>query len=216
VAKGAMRRILLLCLFAFAGLAVSHAATPGFRHEFSDADKADLDRVSAYLNAVHTLKGSFLQIGPDGQIDEGVFDIEKPGKMRFEYHAPNPVLIVSDGSTVAVQNRRMNTIDHYPIWSTPLDLILSDDLNLKRNSSIAAVSHEPGEIIVSARSHSSRVNGNITLVFTEPMLELRQWTIIDDQGLSTTVTLRDVQQDVKLDPALFALPQAATDTKKNE
>lgn len=211
-----MHRFALAFLLAFSWMSAAAAATPGFRHELSDSDKADLDRVSAYLNAIHTLKGSFIQIDPGGQIDEGVFYIDKPGRMRFEYHAPNPMLIVSDGTTIAVQNRKLNTVDHYPLLSTPLDLILSDDLNLKRNAAIAGIEHEPGELIVRARASSSKVSGNITLVFTDPSLELRQWTIVDAQGLSTTVSVRDVQQGVTLDPALFNLPQTNALTKKDE
>ena len=202
-----MRRIafaIVLFLGTFSG---ASAATPGFMHfERSDADNEDLDRVSAYLNAIHTLKGSFVQVGPEGQIDEGVFYLDKPGRMRFEYHAPNPVLIVSDGSTVAVANRRLNTVDHYPLFSTPLSLILSDDLNLKRNPSVAGIERQPGELIVHARAASSKMNGNLTLVFSAPALELRQWTIVDAQGLSTTVSLKDIQPGATLDPALFKLP----------
>jgi len=40
------------------------AAVPEYRHEMSDADKATLDRVSAYLNTIHTMKAAFVQIGP--------------------------------------------------------------------------------------------------------------------------------------------------------
>jgi len=136
--------------------------------------------------------------------------------MRFEYHAPNPVLIVSDGTTLAVQNRRLNTVDHYPLFSTPLSLILSDNLNLKRNPSIAGISREPGELILRARAASSKMNGNLTLVFTAPNLELRQWTIVDAQGLSTTVSLRDVQTGITLDPSLFKLPEANSFTKSGD
>ncbi len=83
------------------------AAVPGFQHEMSDSDKSDLDRVSAYLNAIHTLKAAFVQIGPEGQVDQGTFYIEKPGRMRFEYTPPNPTLVVSDGSTApAVENQK--------------------------------------------------------------------------------------------------------------
>lgn len=202
-----MRRILLAALIACALAPAARAEPPSFqRLERSEADIEDLDRISAYLNSIHTLKGSFIQIGPDGQVDQGTFYISKPGRMRFEYNPPNPVLVVSDGSTVAVANRRLNTVDHYPLFSTPLSLILSDDLNLKRNRSIAGVTREPGEIIVSARAASAKVNGNLTLVFSDPGLELRQWTIVDGQGLSTTVSLRDLQPGTNLDPALFTLP----------
>lgn len=212
-----MRRFAFIAFAVLSVAPAAFAAPPGFMHfERSDADNADLDRVSAYLNGIHTLKGSFIQIDPDGRIDQGEFYIEKPGRMRFEYNAPNPVSIVCDGTTVAVQNRKLNTIDHYPLWSTPLSLILSDDLNLKKNSSIAGVSRETGELIVNARAASSKVNGNLTMVFTDPELELRQWTVVDAQGLSTTVSLRDVQKDVTLDPSLFKLPEANGFAKKEE
>ena len=212
-----MRRLVLAVLLAIGSAPQAFAAAPGFMHfERSNADTADLDRISAYLNNMKTLKGGFLQIGPDGQSDEGVFYIDKPGRMRFEYHAPNPVLIVSDGTTVAVQNKRLNTVDHYPLFSTPLSLILSDDLNLKKNPSIAGITREPGEIILNARAASSKMNGNLTLVFAAPNLELRQWTIVDAQGLSTTVSLRDLQPGAQLDPALFKLPEANDTAKKDE
>jgi outer membrane lipoprotein-sorting protein len=202
-----MRRVAVALLLTTLSVGVG-AAVPGFRHEMSDQDKADLDRVSAYLNSIHTLKAAFVQIGPEGQVDEGTVYIEKPGRMRFQYAAPNPTLVVSDGSTVAIQNRSLNTVDKYPIWSTPLNLILSNDVNLKRNEQIAGVQHQPGELIVDARSHSDKVNGNITLVFAEPNLELRQWTVVDSQGLATTVSIRDVRQGVALDSSLFVIPSA--------
>ena len=48
-----------------------------------------------------------MQIGPEGQLDQGRFYIDKPGPMRFEYAAPNPTLVVSDGRLVAVENRNL-------------------------------------------------------------------------------------------------------------
>ena len=212
-----MRKIVFALLLAAGSVAPALAEPPGFMHfERSQTDQVLLDRLSSTLNQIHTLKGSFVQIDPDGQVDEGEFYISKPGRMRFEYHPPNPILIVSDGATVAVQNRKLNTLDHYPLWSTPLNLVLSNDLNLNRNPSVAGVSRQPGEIIVNARAASAKVNGNITLVFSDPGLELRQWTVVDAQGLSTTVSLRDVEQGVTLDPALFNLPAGTSFTRKDD
>jgi outer membrane lipoprotein-sorting protein len=37
--------------------------------------------------------------------------LEADRRMRFEYAAPNPTLIVSDGSSVAVINKKLNTTD---------------------------------------------------------------------------------------------------------
>ncbi|MGH6890543.1 MAG: LolA family protein [Rhizomicrobium sp.] len=192
---------------AAAGLLVllSAAIPAPLRGGFDASQRADLERVSESLNAIHTLQGHFVQIGPEGQVDQGRFYIDKPGRMRFEYTPPNPTLIVSDGRWVAVENRKLGTTDRYALWTTPLDLILGDDVDLRDDNDITGVEERNGQMIVSARSHSGRVNGNITLVFGEPALALKQWTVRDAQGLLTTVSISGVKADLPLDPGLFVI-----------
>ncbi|MGD0142865.1 MAG: outer membrane lipoprotein carrier protein LolA [Rhizomicrobium sp.] len=210
-----MRRLFLAVFFSVvAGSASAADFAQTMQPRFTPADQADLDRISAYLNATHALNGSFVQIGPEGQVDEGRFYIQKPGRMRFEYAPPNPTLIVSDGSTVAVINKKLNTTDRYPIWTTPLSLILSDEIDLKKNPAIIGLGHQDGQLVVNARSHSSRATGNITLVFSAPNIELRQWTVIDAQGLTTTVSVRDLKPDAPLDSTLFTIADAAAKSEK--
>lgn len=208
-----MRRALVAALLAASAIGLSGAGQPApTRHyELTDQQKDDLDKVSAYMNAMHSLEGEFIQIDPNGQIDQGEVFIQKPGRMRFEYEPPAPILIVSDGSTVAVQNKRLNTLDHYPLWTTPLKLLLSDDVRLSHNSLITDVVEQSGTLVVQAKSERTRSRANISLTFTWPSLELRQWTVIDDQGLSTTVSLRNIQQNVALQPSLFVLPKKLPD-----
>ena len=205
-----MRRLANLLLIALLAAGLGGAGQPAPRRliEFSDADRADLDRVSAYLNSIRTLQGDFVQIGPDGQIDQGRFYLEKPGRMRFEYRPPNPILIVADGRTVAVANSKLKTVDRYPLSATPFGLILSDNIDLRHDNSILAVKHEAGELIVEARTSTNRSRPNLSLVFADPELELRQWTIIDDQGLQTTVALRDLEPGVVVDSQMFVLKDA--------
>jgi outer membrane lipoprotein-sorting protein len=182
------------------------AAVPGpQRGNPGPAARSELERVSEAMNAIHTLQGRFVQVGPEGQLDQGRFYIDKPGRMRFEYAPPNPTLIVSDGRWVAVENRNLHTIDRYALWTTPLDLILGDDIDLRDNSDITGVEQQNNELIVQARAHGGRANGNITLVFSEPDLALRQWTVRDAQGLLTTVSVSDVKKDAAIDPGLFVI-----------
>jgi len=202
-----MHRLASLLLLAIVAVGVGGAGQPAPARliEFSAADRADLDRVSAYLNSIRTLQGDFVQIGPDGQIDQGRFYLEKPGRIRFEYLPPNPTLIVSDGRSVAVANKKLKTIRRYPLGDTPLDLILADNIDLLHNRAIVAVEHQPGALIVDARTSPNRAKANVSLVFSDPMLELRQWTVLDDQGMTTTVALRSLEQGITLDSALFVL-----------
>ncbi len=202
-----MRKRLLAAFFilvSWPAAATPVNVFPSLGNRLSETDKATLDKVSSYLDSIRTMEGQFVQIGPQGQIDQGRFYIEKPGKIRFEYAPPYPVLIVSDGTTVFVRNSRLHTVDHYSLADTPLQLVLGNDIDLKRRAEIVGVEHQKNALVISARSHSSRAQGNISLVFSEPDLELRQWTVVDAQGLSTTTVLRDVQQDVSLPDKLFA------------
>ncbi|HEY3638802.1 MAG TPA: outer membrane lipoprotein carrier protein LolA [Rhizomicrobium sp.] len=180
---------------------------------FGSRERAELERVSETLNAIHTLQGRFAQIGPEGQLDQGRFYIDKPGRMRFEYAAPNPTLIVSDGRWVAVENRTLHTTDRYALWTTPLNLILGDDVDLRDNSDIVGVEQVNNELVVQARAHSGHTNGNITLVFSEPDLSLKQWTVRDAQGLLTTVSISDVKKDLAIDPGLFTIVNQADSGK---
>jgi outer membrane lipoprotein-sorting protein len=45
--------------------------------------------------------------------------------------------------------------------------------------------------------------GSLTLDFNENPIVLRQWTVIDQQGKRTIVSLSDLQYGMALDPKLF-------------
>ena len=171
--------------------------------DYSTQEKTDLNRLSAAMNAIHTLKADFVQNDPNGAVEQGVVYIQKPGKMRFEYRPPSALTVVSDGIDVAVFNRKLNTTDRYPLSTTPLNLLLSDHVNLKGSSYVIGIDRKPGEIVVHARSNDRRMTGNIAIVFSDPDLQLKQWTVVDAQGLATTVSLHNIQTGMALQPELF-------------
>lgn len=176
---------------------------------YSDQEKADLDKISAYLNGMHSLRAGFIQIGPQGGVDQGEVAIQKPGQIRFEYRPPSPVSIVATGGQVYVKNSKLNTVDNYDLSDTPLGLLLNETVDLKTNKAVLGVVEQEGAIIVRARTSTNRNNSNITLMFTAPNIELRQWTVKDAQGGNTTVALRNLQPGATLDPAIFAVPTKA-------
>jgi len=215
-----MRRIaiavLALCLSPLLmGAGTGSSVFPGLRRvDLSSKDRDALDAVSAYLNSLVTLKGGFVQVEPNGNVDEGTVYISKPGKMRFEYDAPVPTLVVSDGSTVAVANRRLNTVDRYPLFETPLSLILNKTIDLRHSPNLVGIEHQGGQFLVHLRGNQAHTRANITLTFAEPQYELLQWTVLDDQGTSTTVALRNLQPGAVLAPSLFVLPEKSPVPRK--
>ena len=53
------------------------------------------------------MTGDFVQIDPDGVLSEGRFFLRRPGRIRFEYNAPNPALVIADGFWVGVVDSGM-------------------------------------------------------------------------------------------------------------
>jgi outer membrane lipoprotein-sorting protein len=198
------RRIFLAGLL---GAAFAGAFASGPEANAQDASPRDLARITNYLNGVTTLEGNFIQVGPDGELSEGVFYLRRPGRLRFEYEPPNPALIVADGTWVGVYDKRLNTLDRIPIGSTPLDILLSKRVDLREEGAVQSIETQGGLMRVRAIDPDAPDQGSITMVFADNPLELRQWIVVDPQGLTTTVALSEVRATVELDPNLFFIEE---------
>ena len=209
-----MRRLAFALLVALSTpllMGAGDSVFPSIRtRTMTQADRDELDAVSAYLNSIVTLKGGFIQIAPSGDMSEGTFYLSKPGKLRFEYNPPVPTLLVADGHGVAVVNKRLKTIDTYPLFETPLHLILDKTIDIRHSPQFVSMQHQQGTVVINMRSNQAHSKANISLVFSEPAYELRQWTVLDNQGLATTVALRDLQPGATVSPSLFVLPDKSS------
>jgi outer membrane lipoprotein-sorting protein len=204
-------RHLVLTFAALVGLAILAVAVASASVHAAEAtpqlsadDQADIARVNAYLTNLTDMQGNFLQVGPDGSLAEGRFYLRRPGRMRFEYTPPEKMLVVADGTWLAVKDG-FSAIQRYPLGATPLGILLEEHLNLAKEVRILAVEHQPGALRVKLADKSGNAPGDLTLVFDEPSLQLRQWIVTDAQGLQTTVALRNVQSGIRADNALFVM-----------
>ena len=185
------------------GLGAALAATTALPGLGAAQSGADLARISNYLNGISTLEGNFVQVGPDGDLSEGLFYMRRPGRIRFEYQPPNPSLIIADGFWVGVYDTLDNTLDRFPLSETPLDLLLRDRVDLRKEGAIQSIERSQGQLRVRAIDPDAPDQGSITMIFNDNPLELNQWIVIDGQGLATTVALSDTRRNVTIDPNKF-------------
>jgi len=165
-----------------------------------------VEKVSAYLSTVQNLAGNFVQVGPDGGRTTGEFYIQKPGKVRFEYNPPSPIDIIADGSSVAVRDRRLATQDLYPLSQTPLRHLLSDKIDLVRDTTLVGVhADEVFVTLVIEEKHAIAGTHRLMLMFGAKDFQLRQWTVTDPQGYDTTVAVYNLDSSKKPDPGIFQI-----------
>ena len=169
------------------------------------ADEA-VQRANAWLDAARVMTADFVQIGPNGRRSEGQLSLARPGRMRFEY--TGPLLIIADGRSVAIVDKKLNTQDEYFIGQTPLKFLLSDHIDLARDTHLINVSQE-GKTITIELEDRAALGGtaHLSLVFDASTFALKQWTVIDAQGFQTVVTLFNMDLKTNPDPALFHIDE---------
>ena len=173
---------------------------------FDPNQKAQAAKVSAYLSSLQTLVGNFVQVGPDGSKTKGDFYIQKPGKVRFEYDPPTPIDIVADGSSLVVRDRNLATQDIYPLSQTPLRYLLSDRIDLLKDTNVISVASDDLYISITIEEKQALIGtSRLMLMIGVKDGQLKQWTVTDPQGYDTTVAVYNLDATKKLDPNMFKI-----------
>lgn len=155
------------------------------------------------FTGVKTMTGEFVQFGPKGDQTGGKFYIERPGKIRFNYDK-SPITVISDGESVVVNNKKLDTWDLYPLSKTPLKMLLSDHVDLS-GGRLRGLKNEPDAMTMVLGDKSVFADATISLMFDPANAELKQWTITDAQRQDTTVMIFNVQKDVRFADNMFKI-----------
>lgn len=180
----------------------------------SETETELLARIEDYLNAITTMQANFMQVNHDGSISEGVLVIARPGLMRIDYQPPMQVRIISDGKWITYIDGELGQASQAPLNGTHAELLLRDDLRFGDDVVVTAIKRGAGVVEITLTRTASPGEGMLTLVFADRPLELRQWAVVDTQGLTTRVTLFDTRFGIAVDPALFEAPAPFPDSDR--
>lgn len=169
--------------------------------ELPEADRADVARVENYLNGFTSLQSRFVQVGPAGDVAAGDFYLRRPGKLRFQYDPPVPLLIVADGFRLILHDYDLNHTDAWPVAATPLAPLLARTVDFSGFE--MALRREPGILRLTLVDPDRADEGSVTLVFEDQPLALRQWVVLDARKMSTVVTLDSIAYEPDIANALF-------------
>ena len=169
-----------------------------------------MTKVNAYFNKLADLQGIFLQTDPDGKQRRGRFYFQRPGKIRFDYAPPSGLRIVSDGRYLAIEDREMNTSEHYPLDVTPFKLLLSETVDLANDAKVTSIEQGPDTYVltVEEKTADNSSSGRIRLFMTKSAtgdVSLKEWIITDAQGLDTRIEVSELDQTKKLAENFFMI-----------
>ncbi len=167
-----------------------------------------LGTLSQYLNGLTTAEAKFTQINADETISTGTLYIHRPGRLRFDYNAPEEMLVMAGGGQVAVFDGKSNkrTPEQYPLSQTPLSIILERNVDLARRGMVTGHRQDGNKTIVTAQDPAHPEYGKLEMVFTANPVQLRQWVVVDGQGSRTTTVLGDLRRVNGLPSRYFSIP----------
>jgi outer membrane lipoprotein-sorting protein len=178
-------------------LAQPHAAV------LTDADSAVLRQIEAYMNGLTSLKAQFLQIGPDGGTSTGTMWLVRPGRLRFQYNPPSPLLLVASHGLVVFRDNKLDQTSNIPEGQTPLGLLLRDKISLTGDVTVTDFQRPPGLIDITLVKTAAPGDGSLTLVFDANPLALTGWSVVDAQGRETRIRLTDITFGGSYDNSMF-------------
>ncbi|MEQ8588102.1 MAG: outer membrane lipoprotein carrier protein LolA [Thalassobaculaceae bacterium] len=182
------------------GLAPSGPATA---QGLTAEQKAEVERVETYFNQLTTLRSTFLQASSTGLVARGVVWLERPGRMRFEYAPPSPVLITADGIWLTYQDNQLEQTTQIPLIASPLSVLVSDEVDLSDDLIVEAVEKGSNVLRLRLRQRNDPDQGDVVLTFQDKPLSLKQWIITDAQGVEVKVALLDPVFGLDLPPDLW-------------
>ncbi len=192
-----------------AGWDAAVEAAPGPTPLIGEQQDAAVQKINAYFNNITSLQGNFEQVDSNNKRTTGRFYVLRPGKLRFDYAPPSTLRIVSDGHFLAIEDSSLKTIEKYPLESTPFRLLLGSGVDLLRDARIVGAEGDDGSLAVTLEDKGGKAAGQIKLYFeTQPDMKLKQWVIIDAQGLATSVTVNDIAPGRKVAADFFTATES--------
>jgi outer membrane lipoprotein carrier protein len=136
--KQALRKAISVTIFI--ALCVLPGVSAQLANDSSDSARAIARLIEDHYRHAQTLRAVFLErysAGPrDARMESGTVYFRRPGRMRWEYEAPEKKLFLADGKSVWFYVPADRTVTKAPIkessdWRTPLAL-LTGKANLSR------------------------------------------------------------------------------------
>lgn len=181
---------------------------------FADIDKridtpqnrSVLQKVEQAYNKIRTLKAKFAQFNSKMQDDlqTGELYLSRPGEMRLVYEKGSPLEFYAHNGYLIYHDKDLKEVNYFHLKQTPVSLILKGQLKFSDPEFLVTdVRTVLDEYYVTAIKKDARELGSLTLIIDKETLQLKQWDIVDMEGVKSTVSLYETQFNIPIDKKIF-------------
>lgn len=179
----------------------------------ADELRSALDRLQQRYDATKTMKADFTQVVESPSLagtleSKGTVAFEKPNRMRWDYAAPDPQLIVGDGATLWIYQPDLKQVIKAPLTrafqsSTPVTFLAG--LGSLERDFEATLEKDEGKawlLRLTPRKQDQGL-GTLFLAVRKSDASVAEARITDAAGTTTRILFSDEERNVDLKPDLF-------------
>jgi outer membrane lipoprotein carrier protein len=210
-----MRTLLLVVAAGFSFFSTGQAQAPPPAQEVAAALQKKYDAIHDFTaDFVHQSEGGLLR---KKQVERGVVQVKKPGKMRWDYKSPEQKLFLSDGHRIYLHVPADNQVIISPVpeqdQATTAVLFLVGKGNLTRDFTVTYVDGG-GPDTYALRLQPKLPERDydwLQLVVDRQTLQIRSLTAADSQGGRSTFQFSNFKENTGLSDKTFTfkIPRGA-------
>ncbi len=179
------------------------------------AERQAVRDVERYINDIDTLVADFTQTSPDGTVGYGRLFLKRPGKIRWQYEPPIPLLIVVNGPVLVYQDFELDQVSHLSSDQNLMALLARDNLQFGRDVVVQEVEVSSGTIRMTIESPAEEDDGTLTLIMQADPVEIRKLEVRDPTGQLTIISLNNLRYGQSLQNDLFEVETLNRSRRRN-
>ena len=135
--------------------------------------------------------------------EEGNCVIKYPKKIHCSYNNIKKKILVSNGNSLVIKNRKGKEYFLYPLKQTPLILILDKELILSKINKLEAELADEKYYFFSLKDNENKIN----IFFDKNSYDLIGWQTEDIYQNLVITYIYNIKKNISIDEKLFKLPK---------
>jgi outer membrane lipoprotein-sorting protein len=162
-------------------------------------------QMEEYLNNITTMIAEFEQHTSHGESSTGRFYLSRPGKLRWEYDPPVPLLVVLSNNKLTMLDKELEQITFGKTEDHLAALLTKPVIRLSKDTKIIHFGTHSGITRLSIQHPTKAEIGTMTLIFRAKPLTLTGIEMEDQNHNLTTVHFKDTIYGTTIDKDLFVI-----------
>ena len=166
------------------------------------------NKINNFFASFNTMQAEFVQYDnyDNTKLTKGLFYIDRPGKLRFEYNSPFKSLLINNKKIAYYYDVDLDELTTIPSSKTPLSFLLQKSNSIEEmNFIIENIEKKDGKVFLKVRNKEIDGIQYITFIFNSEITTLISIIIQDENGNTLTIELFNVKLNQKIDKNLFIL-----------